>query len=382
MAIKLEITVRDDCPIEDIKKEFEAQMAALGFERSPLGAIRVQATEIRFVDDAPSKLDTDEQAPTRILTDEEADAQQNRWIKEAEPKTPLGPRDGDRVRGHAKPGGKRRTNAQIEEDDRYFAQKARAEAAMAEMERGVKNQAFLEGRRAQDGPDWKSSAPTGDHGREFTFTAYSESAPISAAAMASISTGAPRVNPEDAAKDAADEAAETAAHASVAPTLEDLRAEIAKYIEKFGVKASVNNMRNILGCSPDKVPAAEIENAIAKVRAAIDGATVMTPNSPIGNTPTVSVMPPPVEVAPTTATREELFEAIKAYARKYDGTDDVEDMPNTKQDLPQVFTRMFGKGVTGFGSMPDKTPEAFGRVLLAIREATDTNAFKREKVFT
>ena len=150
------------------------------------------------------------------------------------PEPTLGPMDGDRKRGEAGPGHRRRTNAQIAEDNLYLEQKARAEAALRQMDKGVHPEPGSE--------EWEDKKQ-----REHD---------------AAISSGEERVNPEDAA----DEAAETAARASDAPTLEDLRAAVAEYIGVHGVKASVDNMRAIVGCPIDKVPPGEIANAIAKVK--------------------------------------------------------------------------------------------------------------------
>ena len=259
--------------------------------------------------------------------------------------------DGDRKRGEAGPGHRRRTNAQIAEDNRYFEQKERAEAALKEMDKGVHPEpgAITETRFVQP--------PNGGY---------------------TISSGDERVNPEDAA----DEAAETAARATDAPTLEDLRAAVAEYIGVHGVKASVDNMRAIVGCPIDKVPANEIANAIAKVKLATSGTTVVTPNSPADDTAvTPSAKAPEMEGLfsgeRATATKEDVVEIMKVYGRKFDGSDEPEKMVVTKEDLPKVFTQVFGAGVTGMGSMPQKTPEAFGQIWRAIRDAVEKNPFER-----
>ena len=227
------------------------------------------------------------------------------------PEPTLGPMDGDRKRGEAGPGHRRRTNAQIAEDNLYLEQKARAEAALKEMDKGVHPEPGSE--------EWEDKKQ-----REHD---------------AAISSGEERVNPEDAA----DEAAETAARATDAPTLEDLRAAVAEYIGVHGVKASVDNMRAIVGCPIDKVPADEIANAIAKVKLATSGTTVVTPNSPADDTAvTPSAKAPEMEGLfsgeRATATKEDVVEIMKVYGRKFDGSDDPEKMVVTKEDLPKVFT--------------------------------------------
>ena len=254
------------------------------------------------------------------------------------PPEPLSDMDGDRKRGEAAPGHRRRTNAQIDSDREWMAQKAKAEAALAAMDKGV------------------HAEPT-----------------------AAVSTGDERINPEDEA----DEAAETAARTSDKLPLEDLRAAVARYIEKFGHAASVKNMRTIIGCAVADYPEAEIGNAIAKVEMAIKGSTVVTPTNPA--TGAASTDEPdetlfggaPEPEIPVTATAAEVVEAIKAYGRKFDGTDVPDNMAFAKEDLPKVFMATFGKGVTGLGSLPDKKPETLGRILVAIREATEKNTFGR-----
>ena len=385
MAIKLEITVNDDCPYEDIWRSFETQMRAIGFSRTvgvapglsapyttpkepPVGSTTVQFTDkpnLTVVDTlsdalarATERFDTAGSGETGTTHATGATATATftagniingltgEMVQKSE--TPLSDMDGDRKRGEAGAGHRRRTNAQIAADEAYFKQKERAEEALRQMDKGVH-----------------------DHVERATIDELQS-------ALA-ISSGEERVNPEDAA----DEAVE--AH-SGPPTLEDLRAEVAKYIETFGVKASVENMRSIIGCRIDQVPAKEIPNAIAKVRAAIGGSTILTPNSPADDSPV-----PPGEKAPEmenlfggepakslTATKEMVVEIIKVYGRKFDGSDDPEKMVIAKEDLPKVFTKAFGAGVTGMGSMPEKTPEAFGNVWRAIRDAVEKNPFGRK----
>ena len=82
-------------------------------------------------------------------------------------------------------------------------------------------------------------------------------------------------------------------------------------------------------------------------------------------------------VSPQIATQADVVEAMKAYGRKFDGSDDPEKMVFTKEDLPKVFGATFGPKVTGLGSLPDKSPETFGTLLAAITAATETNAFQR-----
>ena len=124
--------------------------------------------------------------------------------------------DGDRERGKAGPGHRRRTDKQIAEDTAYFA-------------------------------SLPASAPL----------APGADAPL-------ISTGEERISPEDAA----DEAAETAARATDKPTLETLRAAVGRYTETFGAKASIENIRAIIGKPMIEVAEEELPAAIARVEAA------------------------------------------------------------------------------------------------------------------
>ena len=250
--------------------------------------------------------------------------------------------DGDRKRGEAAPGHRRRTNAQIESDRLWMEQKARGHAALAEMDKGVH-----------------------DH------------APISRAeAEATAETDA-----FDAAQDEADEAAETAARpATDKPTIEDLRAAVARYSAKAGPAATVNDIRRILGCPMIEVPADKIGEAIAKMDLATAGFGVVTPNSPVNDKPVETESLFDGEpTAPPTATQAEVVDAIKAYGRKYDGQDsDQEKMVFTREDLPKILSSTFGAAHNNIGSLPDKSPETLGKALAAIKAATESNKFGRE----
>lgn len=255
--------------------------------------------------------------------------------------------DGDRKRGEAAPGHRRRTNVQIESDRLWMEQKARGHAALAEMDKGV----------------------------------HAENAKVIVIDTLSAAIAAAETDVFDAAQDEADEAAETAARpATDKPTIEDLRAAVARYSAKAGPAATVNDIRRILGCPMIEVPADKIGEAIAKMDLATAGFGVVTPNSPVDDKPveTESLFGGAPAAAPT-ATPAEVIDAIKAYARRYDGQDtDQDKMVFTKQDLPKVFGETFGPTVTGMGSLPDKTPETLGKALAAIKAATESNRFGRE----
>lgn len=75
-------------------------------------------------------------------------------------------------------------------------------------------------------------------------------------------------SPEDAAQDAADEAAEAAAH-KTGLTHDDLRQAVGRYQKKFGMAAAVAGVPTLLGCALIDVPEADLAAAIAKVDAAV-----------------------------------------------------------------------------------------------------------------
>ena len=244
--------------------------------------------------------------------------------------------DGKRKRGSAGPNGGRRTNAQMASDTLFF-----------EQERD---------RQADAARDRDTTVKTA------TFKTAEE-------AVAAMETGVEveaTVN-ADAAQDAADEAAETAERpADKEATLEDLRAVAARYAYKFGVKAQISDMRRILGCAIVDVPKNDIGAAIARVEEAMEAENI---DAHLAKN----------EEPALTATKDDLVRAMLAYGQKYDGSTRPEDMLHTKEDLPKVFSETFGAGVTGLGSMPAKTPEAFGRIVAAITQTTETNRFKRKE---
>jgi hypothetical protein len=239
--------------------------------------------------------------------------------------------DGDRERGKPGPGHRRRTDKQIKEDEAYFASLAK---------------------------------PVGG-----------EPAPLAPGAEPLISTGEERLNPQDEA----DEAAETAARQSDKPTIEDLRAAVGRYTAKFGVKASIEAIRTVVGCPIIEVPEDQIAAAIGRVEAAIAGEAPAIIKAGVSSTDSGTdprgVFPEPTE-APQ-ATKSDVVEAIKAYGVKFDGvSDDPKKMPFTQEDMPKIFTSAFGPGVVGLKTAP-QTPEGYGKALGAINAALRDNPFGR-----
>jgi hypothetical protein len=254
--------------------------------------------------------------------------------------TPLYPKptamDGDRERGKAGPGHRRRTDKQIAEDTAYFASE-------------FKNQPSEGG---------SAEAPL---------------APGSEQPL--ISTGEERISPEDAA----DEAAETAAHATDKPTLETLRAAVGRYTETFGAKASVANIRAIIGKPMIEVAEEELPAAIARVEAATRGETIavttLTETAPIPESVFGDALADkPTE--PVHATKADVIEAFAAYGKKYDGVSDPKLMTITREDLPKVLEGVFGAGATTVAKIP-QTPEGFGKAMTAVYVAVRDNPFGR-----
>ena len=245
--------------------------------------------------------------------------------------TPLYPKptamDGDRERGKAGPGHRRRTDKQIAEDTAYFA-------------------------------SLPASAPL----------APGADAPL-------ISTGEERISPEDAA----DEAAETAARATDKPTLETLRAAVGRYTETFGAKASIENIRAIIGKPMIEVAEEELPAAIARVEAATRGETItvttLTETAPVPESVFGDALADkPTE--PVHATKADVIEAFAAYGKKYDGVSDPKLMTITREDLPKVLEGVFGAGATTVAKIP-QTPEGFGKAMTAVYVAVRDNPFGR-----
>ena len=269
----------------------------------------------------------------------------------------LGDMDGDRKRGEAGPGRKRRTAEQVESDRLWMQQKERGHAALAKMDEGVHDYAHSQG------------------------LPRTEAEALDADAEKLLAMGAdPGMTIADL-QDEEDEAAETAQRADGEPTLDDLRAAIMRYNAKHGYVASIEKMREIIGCAPSDVPKDQIANAIAKVDLATTGKSQVI--SPPMKTPDLE--PETLSLfadEPKTATKEQFNEAIKAYAKKYDGTDDFSEygarVPTMLGDVKALFTREFGVGVVNLKTLPGgETPEALGRIVAAIKRATDENPFKR-----
>ncbi len=285
------------------------------------------------------------------------------------PEPSLSAMDGDRKRGEPGAGHRRRTNAQIAEDEVYFKQ--RGHAAVATMELGA------------EPPETRTqtSDPLSSRSDAATTQSSSESAGES-----QISSGEARTNPDDDAQDAADEAAESAAHRGDAPTLDDLRKVIGEYQKKFGMAQAAAKTLEYTGCPIFEVPSKDIPLVIARWQAAIehDKAGEAAKFTPVRTESGVVQSSPIIEgknytqahAIPVVATREQVNAAINDYATKFDGSLEPAKMVNTKTDIPKLMERLFGAGKNNFNAI-ERTPENYGRVIAAIQAEIGNNTFGR-----
>lgn len=165
---------------------------------------------------------------------------------------------------------------------------------------------------------------------------------------------------ETVAQDAADEAAETASEQTGVLTLEDLRRAIGEYAKKHGMaKASANIPAIIEG---PMLEVTDFERAIARVKLAAATSDGLLHEA---------------DVAPH-ATKDDLMEAVMAYAAKYEGKG-VKPATGgpTAVDLAQVMRDTF-PGTSGALSEIPATPEGYGKALGAVNAAINDNPFKRE----
>lgn len=228
--------------------------------------------------------------------------------------------------GKPAPGHRRRTNAEIAEDEAYFAshheEKARQEdSTIAEVQ--------------------------------------------------AISTGEERVDPEIAAQDAADEAAETAATKKEL-THDDLRHAVGQYAKVHGLIDAQANIPLILGCPIIAVPKTQeaLADAIRKVEVATHAPNVLVD--------TGTTIAPVKKEESVLASRDDVIAAFKSYAKKYDGQcDDLSKAPNVLVDGPVILAAVFGANTTQIAQIPN-TPESWGKALTAINDAINSNPFSRK----
>ncbi len=238
--------------------------------------------------------------------------------------------------GEPSPGHKRRTKAEMAEDEAYYA----ATAKLASTAEGSGEQIDAALTVLQHGQR-QEEIPTDDADPQAAFAAASEDA-------------------ETAVQDAADEAAEAATEQTGALTLEDLRRAIGDYAKKHGIPKAQANVPGILGAPMLEVT--DFETAIARVRLATATSDGLLHES---------------DVTPR-ATKDDLMEAIQAYAAKYEGKG-VKPAAGgpTAVDLGKVMREAF-PGTSGALSEIPATPEGYGKALGAVNAAITGNPFQRE----
>lgn len=263
----------------------------------------------------------------------------------------LTPMDGDRERGKAGPGHRRRTDKQIAEDEVFFAQvRARGHAAIEKMDKGVEQQTTS----TQDPRNDLANEPLVDN-------SDAQTAELEAA--------------QDAVDEAAESAANRGANRGAEPALDDLRRVIGEYQKKFGMEQAARRVKEMLGVPLFEVPSKDIGAMVHKVAAALEHdkkedakfAPVQTKSG---------VVQAAEPSSPKTATKEEVNAAFNDYAQKFDGSLDPNLMLKTREDVPRIFERLFGVGKRSFKDV-EKTPENLGRILAAVRAEIDKNTFGR-----
>lgn len=195
-----------------------------------------------------------------------------------------------RVRGQPSPGAKRRTKAEIAEDD------AAAVANVKSIKEDV-----LAGAAEQQ-------------------TAYD--------------------SPEAQAQDAADEAAEAEAH-KTGLTHDDLRQAVGRYQKKFGMAAAVAGVRELLGCAMVEVPEADLAAAIAKVDAAVAGEAHSVDQEKVAEIPAATKE----DVQAAMIRYAKRFDGQTADLS-------ITAAPFMHTDCPAIFKLLFGAGVEKLSQVP------------------------------
>lgn len=229
--------------------------------------------------------------------------------------------------GKPAPGKKRRTNAEIAEDEAYFA-----------------------------------ANPQGD--------------------KPAISTGENRVGPDDGAdeQDDADEAAETAANKG-GLTRDDLRAAHGRYQKAFGIPHAVANFRALIGGAIADIPETEeaLSAAIAKVDAAIAEAEA-APHEPAETAAEDAGDIFGEKPEPAPLTKMDIVEAMRDYAGVFDNERaDTTKMTHTTSDIPRLLASAFGNEVRTPKAVPDDQ-KSIAKAVEVIRSAIKHNPFERERI--
>lgn len=253
-----------------------------------------------------------------------------------------------RVPGHPSPGRKKRTSAEVAEDEAYFAERGKVAAA----------------------PE------------------------------------PPPVAPEAQAQDAADEAG-TGEQKAGGLTLDDLRKAVGKYATRFGLPAAVKDIPAMLGCPVAQVPPEGVAAAIEIVMAAVEGPSPLAAahaagstfvpgpgglelNAALDSAPTAPVNGAAAKAAGAALaaadhaarvwTQDDFLAAVTDYAARFDG--DGVKLAETKFarfDAPEVLKRTFGPAVSNLKTVPNDSA-SWEKATVAMRAAIDANPFKRAVV--
>jgi len=317
MSLKIEITAHPD--FGDLGKQIADSMRALGYERHvTLRDVANAAYDAGINVDFEVKPKPYEETgiDEAINTQDAGDYQPGDevQVEHDEPQTPP-----VRERGKPSPGKRKRTAAEIAEDE-------------------------AEG--------------TPLHSLKSATNAIGE-------ATAAISTGDERAGPEDAAAvaeaDAADEAAEAEATSKGELTLDDLRAAMGRYQKKFGMAAATTDIPALLGCAPTELDPSNYAKAIEMIEEVIGKGEVEKAAEPV-------------------ASKDDVVKAMLTYVTFADGPSanpkDAETMPKANEDFGKLFTMVFGPGITKLSHIP-ATPEAWGKTLAGIQEMQEKDPFGR-----
>lgn len=325
--IEIRISVEDN-HAKSAREQFDEALAALGLMRRPLfhGEFRAQP-----IDPRPLPRDEEQSGAKHETLTVGGAVEPNDALIQAMAQAGAAQ---TRIPGKPSPGRRQRTREEIAEDDKYFA--------------AVKN-----------------NDPS--------------------ALERTLPAQAPAVDPQDAA----DEAAERAAK-KTGLDHDDLRQAIGRYFKKFAAPESIKNIPIILGRGIQEVPPDQIQAAIDKIEAIIaSGDPLGVSVSPVKSDGTVvtnvRAAQIPLEKSESgglfgddprpepPATRESVIDAIRGYARKYDG--DVKTAADAKiagEDIPRILYEACGKYKVG-----EIAPENYGAARAAVVAATQNNPFQR-----
>lgn len=321
--------------------DLDRQMEALGFRRVLLSSTAAPKAAYQGVADAASVIAS---PIAQIVTFSEkqpgfTSAAELQPLADLAAVPPFVHTPTPRPPGQPSPGHKRRTKAEIAEDEAYFAAQKPSDETTA-------------------------TAATGDEPESIFSTQ-----PIQ---------GVETVDPTDAeaaAQDAADEAAETAAAKPDGKlTMDDLRKACGVYQKAHGIAATVKNIPLIVGKPLHEVGDDELADAIRKVEIAAGVPSVTA--SPVVVAAIEAAQPSPTSGAP--ATIEGVKAAFGRYALRYDGQcADLSQAgaPCTQEDGKKIVKAAVG--VENIAVMP-KDPETCAKLIAAIDDAVANNPFGRK----